>query len=59
MTENNIIELFPSVIDSPLFIATKRILAQTQDITQKEKERALLFTLSALEKHDVKLEIVK
>ena len=55
---SNIITLYPTVSDKPLFIATKRILAYSRD-AQKEKERALLFTLSTLEKHDVKLEVVK
>lgn len=55
---NNVITLYPTVSDKPLFIATKRILAYSRD-AQKEKERALLFTLSTLEKHDVKLEVVK
>ena len=56
-----IIELYPSVMNTPLFKATKRILAECEEVAQKRKgrEAGLLACLSTLEKHDVKLEIVK
>ena len=57
--KNNIITLYPSVMDSPLWVMTKTILANSREVTQKEREHAMLDALSTLEKHDVKLQIVK
>lgn len=53
-----IIELYPSVMDSPLWVTTKTILANSREVTQKEREHAMLDALSTLETR-TKLEVVK
>lgn len=52
-----IIELYPSVMNTPLFKVTKIILTESKK--RQGKEAGVLACLSTLEKHDVKLEVVK
>ena len=51
--ENKIIVLHPQVLDTPLAIATRKILNRAKD-----KEACMLGALATLEKK-VKLEVVK
>lgn len=51
--ENKIIVLHPLVLDTPLAIATRKILDEAKD-----KEACMLGALATLEK-EVKLEVVK